>query len=105
MSARLGRPPRLEEEEFAALHRALLKGPVAHGFSTELWTLSRVAALIRRQFGVRFHKGHGWTLLRRLGWSVQRPTTRARERDEEAIARWRSRTWTRLKKTADPGTG
>ena len=105
VSARLGRPPRLEGKEFAALHRALLEGAVAHGFSTELWTLSRVAALIRRRFGVRFHQGHVWKLVRRLGWSVQRPTTRARERDEEAIARWRSRTWPRLKKTAGPGTG
>ena len=77
----------------------LVQGPTAHGFTTELWTLERVSAVIAKVSGVRYHPGHVWRILRRLGWSLQKPTTRARERDEVEIARWKRRTWTRLKKT------
>src|SRR5829696_2413859 len=61
------------------------------------WTLGRVAAVIERLTGVRHHPGHVWRLLRRLGWSPQRPARRASERDEVEIARWRAEEWPRIK--------
>ena len=51
----------------------LLKGPEAHGFPTPLWTCPRVARLIGDEFGVRYHEGHVWKILRALRWSPQRP--------------------------------
>jgi len=33
-----------------------------------------------------------------LGWSVQKPETRAMERDEELIRAWLSKDWNRIKK-------
>ena len=75
--------------------------PGAHGYATELWTLARVAEVIERITGVRYHPGHVWRLLRELGWSVQRPARRAAERDEEAIARWIKQDWPRVKKAPD----
>ena len=42
-------------------------------------------ALIERRFAVRLAQFSVWRLLRELGWSVQRPTKQARERDERAI--------------------
>jgi transposase len=42
--------------------------------------------VIEQLTGVGFHPGHVWRLLRRLGWSVQRPARRAAERDEAEIA-------------------
>jgi transposase len=101
IAERLGRPPRLEEGQRAFLQQELLRGAAAHGFVTDLWTLPRIAELIQRLFGVHYHPGHVWRVLRGLGWSLQRPTTRARERDEEAIIRWQKTTWPRLKKTHD----
>ena len=59
------------------------------------------AQLVERLFGVHYHPGHVWRVMRRLGWSLQRPTTRARERDEEAIASWRKSEWPKLKKGAE----
>jgi hypothetical protein len=53
--------------------------------------------VIERLVGVRFHPGHVWRLLRRLDWSVQRPTRRALERDEAEITRWRAQEWPRIK--------
>ena len=45
--------------------------------------------------GVRglLHSGHVWRILRDLGWSVQRPTGQALERDEQAIQHWKEKRW------------
>lgn len=94
-----GRPNRLTKAKRERIERALLRGAQAHGFSSELWTLERIAQVIERVAEVRYHPGHVWRVLRSLGWSLQKPTTRARERDEVEIARWKKTEWARLKKT------
>lgn len=94
----LGGPPKLSAEEQTELVSLLLKGPKAHGYPTELWTLERVAKVIERRFGVQYHTSGVWLLLRRLGWSCQKPERKARERDEDAIRRWRRFTWPKLRK-------
>lgn len=101
---RLGRKPRLDRQELARVERALVRGPRRHGFATELWTLPRVAMLIERLTGVRYHAGHVWYILRRLNWSPQRPARRARERDEAAIRQWVARRWPAVKKTPGAST-
>ncbi|MCI0407345.1 MAG: IS630 family transposase [Acidobacteria bacterium] len=93
-----GRPPRLAARQRAKLLKLLLKGATAHGFSTDLWTLPRVAAVIARTFGVTYHPAHVWRILRGEGWSCQKPERRARERDEAAIQRWRAERWPHIKK-------
>jgi transposase len=94
-----GRPNRLSKAKLERIEKALLRGAQAHGFSSELWTLERVAQVIERVADVHYHPGHVWRVLRSLGWSLQKPTTRARERDEVEIARWKKIEWPRLKKT------
>jgi transposase len=101
-AGRAGRKPQLGPEALARVEHALRAGPAAHGFSTDLWTLPRVAAVIKRVTGVAHHPGHVWKILRKLGWSLQRPARRARERDEVAIARWKSERWPQLKKRPAP---
>lgn len=96
-----GRPVKLSKEDRELVNAALLEGPAAHGFDTDLWTLARAAKVIERVAGVHYHPGHVWRVLRGLGWSLQRPTTRARERDEDAILTWKKRRYARLKKTPD----
>jgi transposase len=98
-AGRAGRKPRLSAEQLQEIEQALLEGPLVFGYSTELWTLPRVAELINRITEVRYHPGHVWRVMRQLGWSLQKPTTRARERDEEAIQRWVKTTWPAVKKT------
>jgi transposase len=97
-AGRAGRKPRLRASDRARLEQLLLRGPEALGYETPLWTCPRVAHLIEREFKVRYHEGHVWKLLMSLGWSPQRPTGRARERNEEAIRNWRKRTWPAIKK-------
>jgi transposase len=93
-----GPVPGLLEKDLARLTRELLKGPRAHGYATELWTLPRVAEVIERSFGVSYHPCHVWKILRRAGWSCQKPERRAREQDEAAVRNWREREWKRIKK-------
>jgi transposase len=95
-----GGKPRLTAGQRKRLVRMLLQGPRKHGYATELWTLARVAELIAMKFGVQYHPSAVWHLLRRMGWSCQKPERRARERDEEAIARWRREDWPRIEKRA-----
>jgi transposase len=57
-----------------------------------------VAHLIEQEFGIRYHPGHVWKLLVSLGWSPQRPTGKARERNEQQIQIWRKKTWPGIKK-------
>jgi transposase len=88
-----GPDPRLSEAQRAAIDQALRQGARAYGFDTDHWTLARITAVIERLTGIRYHPGHTWKLLRRLGWRLQRPARRAVERDEQAIARWVAEDW------------
>lgn len=94
-----GRPPRLSSGQKKRLVKILLRGAVANGYSTDLWTCKRVAEVIERRFGVRHHPHHVWEILRSLGWSCQKPERQARERDDKAVARWRGTDWPRIKKS------
>jgi transposase len=88
-----GPDPRLSEAQRAAIDQALRQGARAYGFDTDHWTLERITAVIERLTGIRYHPGHTWKLLRRMGWRLQRPARRAVERDEQAIARWVAEDW------------
>jgi transposase len=97
-AGRAGRKPRLGPEQLRAVGRGLKRGAETLGYESPLWTAARVADLIERECGVRYHPGHVWKILRQLGWSCQRPTGRALERDESAIRHWKRVTWPALKK-------
>jgi transposase len=93
-----GRKSKLNAEQLDAVTAALVAGPQAQGYKTELGTLPRVADLIEELTGVRYHPGHVWRLLGESGFSCQRPERRAVERDERAIRRWKRVQWPALKK-------
>ncbi|MGQ4427946.1 winged helix-turn-helix domain-containing protein [Streptomyces violaceoruber] len=85
--------PKLSEKLFAVLEQELAKGPVAHGWPDQTWTLARIRTLIGR----RFHKSMTLSaiaqMLHRHGFSHQLPARRATERDEEAVTGWVKETW------------
>jgi transposase len=93
-----GAPRRLSPGQLARLPELLRRGPPAYGFRGDLWTRSRVAAIIRLEFGVSYHPRHVGRLLDAIRWSPQKPVRRARQRNEAAIAQWRDDTWPALKK-------
>jgi transposase len=96
---RAGRPPQLSAADRQRIVQGLKRGPEALGYATSLWTAWRVADLIERQCGVKYSTVHAWRLLRALGWTPQRPASRALERNEATIRRWKRVRWPELKKT------
>src|SRR6266571_2374610 len=97
-AGRAGRKPRLRPEDLRRIEPGLKRGPQALGYETTLWTSSRVAQLIEHECGVKYDPSQAWRILRQLGWSCQRPTGRALERDEAKIQQWKKGRWPKLKK-------
>lgn len=98
-AGRAGRKPRLSASQWRQVDAALRQGARQHGFSADLWTLPRVATVIERITGEKFHPGHVWKLLGSLDWSVQKPARQARERSEEKVQYWVAVRWPAVKKT------
>jgi transposase len=93
-----GRPPKLTPGQLQQLVALLLKGAVASGYRTELWTTQRIAEVIGKAFGVSYHRDHVGRLMHGLKWSPQKPERRAIERNEAEIKRWKREEWPRIKK-------
>jgi transposase len=95
----LGRPRQLDTEQEREVGKLLMAGALAAGYPTELWTLPRIGKVIAQRFGVAYSVGHLWHLLRRLGFSCQKPEKRATQRNEAEIVRWKRHVWPALKKS------
>ncbi|MFF2821404.1 winged helix-turn-helix domain-containing protein [Kitasatospora cineracea] len=85
--------PRLSDAQVTRLERELERGPLAHGWSDQRWTLARIKTLIGRLFHVSYTVEGTWQLLKRHGWSWQQPARRAIERDDQAVELWKKETW------------
>src|SRR2546430_15009702 len=88
-----GVSPRLTAEQKAQIPELLAKGAEAYGFRGDVWTASRVAEVIKRTFGIRYHRDHVGKLMREAGWRRQKPVEGGSQRNEEAVkkrldARW-----------------
>src|ERR671934_1216672 len=93
-----GQPSRLTAAQWGRLGRVLDRGAVAAGFETEQWTLRRVAAVVERAFGVRYHHRSLGRALRARGFSPQRPVAQAKERQDALVEAWLKRDWPRVKR-------
>jgi len=80
-----GRQPGLDLRDRERLQLLLLEGPAKIGYETPQWMCPRVANLIERKFGIRYHPGHSWKLLSSLGWTPQRPICHALDRCDAKI--------------------
>lgn len=91
---------RLSEQQVQRLLQVLRDGPAAAGWDEEqYWTLARVRTLIGRMFHITVGITTVWEVLHRAGFTPQQPITRAVERDEQAIARWRRHQWPAVKES------
>ena len=98
-AGRAGRRPLLDSADLAAVEKALRRGPRSSGFATDIWTLPRITEVIATLTGVSYHPGHVWRIMGQLGWSSQRPTRRALERNDDAVDQWVATRWPQVKKT------
>src|SRR5690606_2883641 len=84
-----GPPVQLAPEHWPALGRRVRGTPRAAGLDCDFWSLARLAELIRARFGVEYSPMAVSRLMKRLGFSPQKPDRRARERNEQAISHWK----------------
>jgi len=98
-----GRTPFLTAAQEKQVFGWLAEKPTAHGFRTDLWTARRVAELIHKRLGVRFHPHYLREWLTRRDYTPQKPARRAKQRNPEVIDRWLKADWPRIKKK--PGDG
>lgn len=95
-----GRPSKLTPAQRRLIPDVLWHGAEAYGFRGEFWTCGRVAKVFAEELGVSYSKSQVSRLLKALGWTPQVPITRAIQRDETAIMRWRREVWPQLKERA-----
>lgn len=96
----VGRPPKLTCTQEKIVRRWLDESPIDFGFTTELWTASRLARLIEQEWQVHFHPHYLSAWLAERGFSPQKPERVPRERDRQVLARWRAGDWPRIKRQA-----
>jgi transposase len=100
-----GATPRLTADEQAHIPNVLAKGAMAYGFVGDVWTGRRLAVAIKREFGISYHPDHCSYLVRKLGYSLQKPVTQATQRKEKAIEEWKQHRWPALKKKPNARSG
>ena len=93
-----GAKPKLSKRQERSALSFLAKKPQAFGYDTDLWTTKRLAEVIHKRYGIRFHSNYLAAWLRQRGYSPQKPEFEAKERKNPAIARWVAEDWPRIKK-------
>jgi transposase len=92
---------KLSEKKRKVFKEAILKGPLSHGFPTNLWTLKRLGVVMKKTTGISFSSVWTWHIVRALGFTPQKPQVRSAKRDERAIAEWKAKRLPGLKKMGD----
>ena len=94
-----GRPAKMTFSTLSKQMTAIIpQGPKSFGYETDLWTTSLVRDVLRKKTGVSYHRDHVWKLLKKAGYSCQKPERRAIQRNERAIRRWIREDWPEIKK-------
>lgn len=91
---------KITAEQLRLIPDFLWHGAESYGFRGDVWTCERIAGVLDEEFGVSYSESQVSRLLKRIGWTPQVPITRAIQRDEEAIERWRVEAWPPLLKKA-----
>lgn len=96
-----GRTAKLTGKQMEKLARILrTKNPLQLKFEYALWTISMIRRLIRDQFGVALSDVSVGRLLKRLGFSPQRPMYRAWQQDAKLVEAWRDKEFPALVRRA-----
>jgi transposase len=92
-----GAPPKLDAKQMQKLARIVrTKNPLQLNFEFALWTLAMIRELIGREFAVRLSEVSVGRLMRRLGFSPQRPLYRAWQQDPALVERWRAEDYPKI---------
>ena len=96
-----GRPSKLSGPELQKLYRMIVdKDPLQYKFAFALWTREMVQQLIKSEFNVSLSLSAVGRMLKRIGLSAQKPLTKAYQRNEERVERWKKEEYPAIQKLA-----
>lgn len=96
-----GRPPKLTGKQLEQLYKIITdKTPIQLKFEFALWTRDMIRELIRDRFGVRLSVVSVGRLLRKIGFSPQKPLRRAYQQNEDLVKKWLTEDYPEIKKLA-----
>ena len=93
-----GKKSKLSQDQLRTLGQLLLQGAIDHGFETDNWTRVRVAQVIEQHFGVRYSAAHISRIMKKIGFSSQKPQSRSYRKDEQQARIWKNETLPQIKK-------
>lgn len=96
---RSGRCSQLNEDTIDQLKDIIESGPVAYGLNTGVWTSPIIKEIVENEFGISYHPGHIRKLMKKIGFSFQRPTYKLINADPRKRNKWIRYTYPNLKKT------
>lgn len=96
-----GRPPKLKGPQMKKIYDIITsKNPLQLKFEFALWTRDMVRDLIKDLFGVKMNVTSVGRLLKKLGFTVQRPLYRAYQKDPLKVDKWLNDQYPKIKKLA-----
>lgn len=93
------KPCRLSEEQKNELCNLLGQGAEHFGYPGDVWTLPRIRELILSRFGIKYCLASVCRILKKIGWTCQKPVVRAAQRNEQARENWLLEKWPQIKKS------
>lgn len=95
-----GAMPKLSKEELKKLLKVLTKSPDEYGYGTQLWDCKKVGKIIQDKFNKKIHNTNIWRLLKKLGFSYQKPEKIALQKDSKKVKMWIKQEWPKIKEHA-----
>lgn len=95
-----GKASKLSVGQIESLKVFLLEGALHHGFETDNWSRERIVAIIKRQFEQDYHVSHISKLMRKIGFSLQKPKSRSYRKDESSVEKWKTEQLPEIKKSS-----
>lgn len=96
-----GRPRKLTGRQIDKLYKIITtKNPTQLSFEFALWTRSMIREVIRNEFGVKLSEISVGRLLRKMGFSPQKPLRRAYQRDNSKVDEWLEKGYPHIRKLA-----
>lgn len=96
-----GAPPKLDGKKLAKLARMIRdKTPLQFKFEYALWTLAIIRDLIGKQFDIKLSEVSVGRLMKRLGFSAQRPLYRAWQQNPALVQSWQDKDYPKIARRA-----